>query len=182
MRALSLRQPYAHAVVHFGKSLENRRWSTKYRGPILIHAAKGMTGAEYEDAEDFIADTLSDLRWRDHSCERFALRDAARAEFAAHYKVHAQRGGIIGRARIVDVIPPCFKEDELFSECKHPWHIPFQFAFVLEDIEPLPFVPWKGELSLFEVREDYAEVAAQLAKNRTEDMHALALALGRKGA
>ena len=35
---------------------------------------------------------------------------------------------------------------------------------------------------LFEVREDYAEVAAQLAKNRTEDMHALALALGRKGA
>ena len=29
MKALSLRQPWAWAVVHAGKSIENRRWNTR---------------------------------------------------------------------------------------------------------------------------------------------------------
>ncbi|MBL8866467.1 MAG: ASCH domain-containing protein, partial [Planctomycetia bacterium] len=40
MLALSIHQPWAHAILHFGKSVENRTWSTSYRGPLLIHAAK----------------------------------------------------------------------------------------------------------------------------------------------
>lgn len=159
MKTLSLRQPWTHAVIHFGKSLENRRWNTRYRGPILIHAAKAMTRVEHDEAEDFVAGVLADLRIARegaHSCSFGAFVDTARAEFAAHYQANGKRGGIVGRARIVDVIPPCCKPDELFSECAHPWHIPEQFAFVLADVEPLPFVPWKGELGLFEVPEDYA--------------------------
>lgn len=53
MKALSLRQPWAHIVLHYGKNLENRRWYTSFRGTFLLHAAKAMTRAEYEDAEDF---------------------------------------------------------------------------------------------------------------------------------
>ena len=41
VKALTIRQPWAWAVVHAGKDVENRRWQTSYRGPLLIHAAKG---------------------------------------------------------------------------------------------------------------------------------------------
>ena len=35
---ISVRQPWAWAFLH-GKDIENRRWRTQYRGPILIHAS-----------------------------------------------------------------------------------------------------------------------------------------------
>jgi hypothetical protein len=40
-RALTVRQPYAWAIVHAGKTPENRSWDTKYRGRLYIHA--GLT-------------------------------------------------------------------------------------------------------------------------------------------
>jgi len=42
MRALSLTQPWATLVVSGAKSFETRSWTTSYRGPLLIHAAKGF--------------------------------------------------------------------------------------------------------------------------------------------
>lgn len=53
MKALSIRQPWAWLIVNGHKDIENRSWATKYRGPVLIHASKGMTGAEYNDAYHF---------------------------------------------------------------------------------------------------------------------------------
>ncbi|MBF6567728.1 MAG: ASCH domain-containing protein [Candidatus Binataceae bacterium] len=38
-RALSIRQPWAYAILHLGKDVENRPWRTHYRGRILIQAA-----------------------------------------------------------------------------------------------------------------------------------------------
>jgi hypothetical protein len=38
MKALTVRQPWAHAILHLGKDVENRSWPTRYRGPLLIHA------------------------------------------------------------------------------------------------------------------------------------------------
>lgn len=40
MKALSVRQPWAWAILHAGKDVENRSWRTKYRGWVLIHAAR----------------------------------------------------------------------------------------------------------------------------------------------
>ena len=40
MKALSVRQPWSWAIIHAGKPVENRTWGTRYRGPLLIHAAK----------------------------------------------------------------------------------------------------------------------------------------------
>jgi hypothetical protein len=37
-RALSIRQPWAWAIVEGLKSVENRTWPTAYRGLLLIHA------------------------------------------------------------------------------------------------------------------------------------------------
>ena len=46
--ALSIRQPWSWAILVAGKRCENRTWNCKYRGPIYIHAAKGMKREEYE--------------------------------------------------------------------------------------------------------------------------------------
>ena len=40
MKALSIRQPWAHAILHLGKDVENRTWSTNYQGLIVVHAPK----------------------------------------------------------------------------------------------------------------------------------------------
>lgn len=36
--ALSIRQPWAWAILYAGKRIENRTWQTAYRGPLFIHA------------------------------------------------------------------------------------------------------------------------------------------------
>lgn len=58
--ALSIRQPWAWAIVHGGKDVENRTTFAVTKGgftprPVAIHAARGMTRAEYEDAAEFMA-------------------------------------------------------------------------------------------------------------------------------
>jgi len=46
MKALSLTEPMAWAVFH-GKDVENRRWPTKLRGRVYIHASKGFDKGHY---------------------------------------------------------------------------------------------------------------------------------------
>ncbi|RKQ95447.1 ASCH domain-containing protein [Maricaulis maris] len=42
MKALSIRQPWVWAILHAGKDVENRSWSTRYRGLVALHAAKSV--------------------------------------------------------------------------------------------------------------------------------------------
>jgi len=51
--ALSIRQPWAHRILHGGKDVENRDWPTRFRGSVLIHAGKGV---DAEDRDDLTAD------------------------------------------------------------------------------------------------------------------------------
>lgn len=44
MKGLSLRQPWAWAVVHAGKTIENRRWNTSFRG---LRTARGTVWGAY---------------------------------------------------------------------------------------------------------------------------------------
>jgi activating signal cointegrator 1 len=44
LKALSLLQPWASLVVMGIKTIETRRWSTDYRGEMLIHASRGTAG------------------------------------------------------------------------------------------------------------------------------------------
>lgn len=40
MKALSIKQPWAWAIIHSGKDIENRSWKTNFRGRIYIHCSK----------------------------------------------------------------------------------------------------------------------------------------------
>jgi hypothetical protein len=120
--ALSVRQPWAWAIIHCGKDIENRSWQAvnhglHKRGRIAIHAAKGMTRDEYQKARDFI-DGLG-----------YVTPDA-----------HALlRGGICGSVEVVDVV----------RQSDSPWFFGPR-GLVLKDARPCPFIPAKGELGYFQ--------------------------------
>lgn len=44
MKAISLWQPWAWAVLCLGKDVENRVWRTNHRGPLILHAAQRRAG------------------------------------------------------------------------------------------------------------------------------------------
>jgi hypothetical protein len=119
--AISIRQPWAHAIVHLGKTLENRDWSgsnpgKRFRGPVCIHAAKGMTRGEYESALHFMRSIGADCP-------------------APHYLL---RGGIIGTADVVDHI----------TGSSSPWFMG-PGALVLNNVKPCDFVGCAGQLGFF---------------------------------
>jgi len=80
---LTVRQPWAWLIVHAGKDIENRNWSTRVRGRVLIHAAKNMTLGEYNDA----------WWWAHEKCG-----------VEPPHQDTLLRGGIIGSVEIVDCV------------------------------------------------------------------------------
>lgn len=130
-RALSIRQPWAWAIIHAGKDIENRDWPTRFRGPVCIHAAKGMTRAEYDDANRFIQGALGErdkewlMKWHGVTASPDKL----------------ERGGIIGVANIVDCV----------TDSDSPWFMG-RYGFVLANATPVPFIPITGALGFFDWR------------------------------
>lgn len=120
--ALSVRQPWAWAIIWGGKDIENRSWQAinhglRQRGRIAIHAAKGMTRDEYECAMDSIAHNGI-------TCPLPHLLD---------------RGCIIGSVEVVDVV----------SESASPWFFGPR-GLVLRDPRPIKeVIPAAGQLGYF---------------------------------
>lgn len=136
MKAISVRQPWAWLVVQGHKPVENRSWATKYRGPLLIHASKGMTRDEFDSAMIFAINVCG---------------------FRGHFPrfEELERGGIVGAVRMVDCVAPNARTSR--------WHMDGQHGFLLRDAQPLPFVPMNGRLGFFDVPADVvAQVAAQM--------------------
>lgn len=52
MRALSLTRPWPEIILRCGKRVENRTWTTPYRGPLLLHAAQSWQGNAIDLAEE----------------------------------------------------------------------------------------------------------------------------------
>lgn len=131
MKALSIRQPWAWAIIHGGKDVENRSWRyiPKQRGRIYIHAAKGMTRDEYDAAKASI-----EVIW-EHA-------DADHALMVPWYE-KMERGGIIGTAEIIGYL-----DNDDAKQKSFPWYFG-NLGIVLHDPKPLPFVPCKGMLGFF---------------------------------
>lgn len=51
MRILTLWEPWATLMALGAKRIETRSWSTRYRGPLAIHAAKGGLNAFISEAD-----------------------------------------------------------------------------------------------------------------------------------
>jgi len=46
MKVLTVRSPWAQHIIREGKDIENRNWSTSYRGRLLIHVSKSPESPE----------------------------------------------------------------------------------------------------------------------------------------
>jgi hypothetical protein len=55
IRAISVQQPWAHAIIHLGKDVENRSWKGRYSGLVLIHASARVP----RDPRDLLLEWLS---------------------------------------------------------------------------------------------------------------------------
>ena len=48
MKCLSVCQPFAELIVRGQKTIELRKWNTKFRGEFLVHAAKNIRREDYK--------------------------------------------------------------------------------------------------------------------------------------
>lgn len=142
MRALTVQQPWAGAIIHAGKTIENRSQQWTYRGPIAIHAGQ---------------------LWSDRGENSTVLREAfqARQALAAGWnggklpRWWFPMGAFIGVVDLVDVHRAC--------GCCAPWGEPGiayvepgqkpprqTVHLVLANPRPLPEpIPCRGALGLW---------------------------------
>jgi hypothetical protein len=124
MRILTVRQPWAWAIIHAGKAVENRRWSTDYRGPVAIHA-----GLRFD--HDWASAALDD-----------AMRPARNTREVGRPRPWEVFGAIIGVVDLVDV----HEFDGI--ECS-PWAQSDACHLILENARPLREpIPFTGALGL----------------------------------
>lgn len=88
MKAITLTQPWASLVAAGSKRIETRSWSSAYRGPLAIHAAKGWK------ADDRTAAV----------CEPFYKHLRAALGPEANVVADLPRGAILAVVQLVDVV------------------------------------------------------------------------------
>jgi hypothetical protein len=117
---LSVRQPYASWLVHpkeflaagvHPKTIENRDWTTRHRGKLLIHASKTFEQDEFE-------------YWTEQS-ERLS-------DIASREEMEYPSGAIVGIADLVDVVE---KSDDPWFMGRYGWQLKDAHAFD----EPIPY-------------------------------------------
>jgi hypothetical protein len=109
VRVLTVRQPWAWAIVHGGKDVENRSWLTKYRGPLLIHAGSAFDPDGY--------DTVRELANQPPPAPRELLR-----------------GAIIGVVELVD----CVQDSRSGWAISGQWHWALRHPQPLHRAVPCP--------------------------------------------
>lgn len=129
MKALSIKQPWAWAIIHAGKDVENRTWHTNIRGRILIHASKKFDKKGW--------------RWICRNMGRLGLADLPHSD---EFKLIS--GGIVGSVNLVDCV----------TEYNSPWLVG-SYGFLLANPKPMEFRPCKGRLGFFNIELDQREKA-----------------------
>ncbi|MFI7644097.1 ASCH domain-containing protein [Nonomuraea sp. NPDC049400] len=158
MKALSVRQPWAWAITHGQKDIENRTWTTGYRGPLAIHA-----GARWDEDGAYDKRILRAL----HAFgDRFD--PPLRVERLGHKTMRLLRDRQLTPSAIVavvDVVGICTARS-MSEQCGCGlWAAEGQCHWRLANPRPLPEpVPCKGRLSLWELPADVeARALAQVA-------------------
>lgn len=136
MKTLSLKQPYAWLIANGFLQVDDRTWGTQYRGSMLIHASKGL----YESYYDYLKDSTN-----------IPLPDKDKLEY----------GGIVGVVKLVLCCQPgnmpanIGREQRVHFSGVHDEY----FGFLFEQATPLPLMPCRGKLGIFEVDIDALLVA-----------------------
>jgi hypothetical protein len=139
VKALTICQPYAHLIVlpdddDRAKRVENRRWPTSYRGPLLIHAGKSR-------------------EWLD--LDSTGLADTYGIPLASMVF-----GAIVGVCKVVDCFTTQHPMDKDSAIRRRPWlaghqHIEGPFCFVLAECRAFDKpIPCRGAQGFFNVPDE----------------------------
>lgn len=135
MKALSVRQPWAQAIMAGAKTIENRTWTTHYRGRVAVHASQARPSVE--DLE-----CCADLGYR---CPE-----------------DAPLGAVLGTIDVVGMLTPEMSHSEALAELKRAlgvepnrdaldWYDDGQFGWILARPQWLARAePCKGRLHLWD--------------------------------
>lgn len=130
MKTITLTQPWASLVATGAKQIETRSWNTGYRGPLAIHAAKGIPRSAYEWAFDMAGIlTKRGIDWKLEALPR---------------------GMVLATCRLVDVVPTTSVQPSLVEDLFGDFS-PGRFAWLLADVQPLAVpILARGSLGLWE--------------------------------
>ncbi len=132
--ALSVRQPWAHAILSGGKTVENRSWPTDLRGPMALHAGRSMEPNDIDAFFEFIQNRGLSGPW--------VTRDMVD---------RLPRGAIVGVVDIVDCV----------RVSTSPW-FEGPYGFVLANPRPIAPIPFRGAQKFFELPVDVLSTLAAL--------------------
>lgn len=138
MKAISLWQPWASAIALGLKKIETRHWTTAFRGPIAIHAAKRWTLDERE-------------RWLAECAMNPSLpKDIPLGAFVAV----AELADVVSTDVLLATSSVSLKESEWGN------YGPARYGWMFENIVALPRpIPFKGAQGLFNVPESELSIA-----------------------
>lgn len=144
--ALSIRQPWASSILLGDKRHENRGWQcpSRFRGRFLIHAALKCTQDEIDswcltvDVRKRATPWLDQLRTKLPALPPGWHPETKLRDWRHGILRQLPVGGIVGVATVVDVV----------TESDSPWFVG-PWAFVLDDVREVSFVPCRGSLGFF---------------------------------
>jgi len=143
MKALTISQPFATLIASGEKWVENRRWYTTYRGPLAIHAGKGLQCLDREEIKDYPTGCIIATATLAGCVVRELLQKKWRYEKTRH-----------------ELVPGC--NVTWMQVMEHPY-TEGPFCWILENVQQIDPVPIKGQQGLwvpgaFEVRSFNAKV------------------------
>lgn len=142
MKVLSVRQPWAWAIIHGGKNVENRDWPTKFRGRLAIHAGKQFDIGKH-DWQDYLQGEYG---------EPWASMAQTYSKELLAYRSVVRFGAIIGTVEVYDCVPD--------TQCDSPWKADgYQFYCWLlrHPVALREPIPMAGRLGLWDIPDSLLE-------------------------
>lgn len=140
-KCLSIRQPWTWLLTHpevvtacgiEPKTIENRDWSTRYRGPLLLHASGTLEAGFF--------DRRSGLLLPDYWTWEFGAAGAQLAKAMPQHRGAYATASLVGMAELVDVV----------EQSASPWFVG-TYGLVLAHARALPPISYPGSHLLFAV-------------------------------
>lgn len=120
IKTLSIKQPWAWAIIHAGKDIENRTWRTSFRGKVLIHASNSFDEKAYDHLYA--------------NKEKYGIKLMPTKEYMIK-----NSGGLYGLVEITAIR----------RGVQSVWKDKNSFGWILKNPIALKFVEAKGQLGLF---------------------------------
>lgn len=130
IKVITIRQPWAALIMLGIKNIENRTWSTTYRGRLVIHSSALVNDVEWMSAR--------------YTCRRLGVK------FPDGDMLLGKTGELLGTVTLSNILPALN-----VGETGADWQVEANYGWVLENPKPFPItIPVRGKLGLWNMPDD----------------------------